>query len=84
MFRTIIKSGLSQLIEDEDTPVTMLGSLRVLKQYTTSSSEDIENPVQRKRTKLPNILKEMKQDQEYFEHDEIKSEVMEHEKSTHI
>ena len=79
MFCKIIESGLSQLIEDEDTPATMLGSLRALKQYTTSSSEDAEPP-QAKRMKLQNIPKVQKQ--EYFEYDEIKREPVENGKST--
>ena len=79
MFCKIIESGLSQLIEDEDTPTTMLGSLRALKQYTTSSSEDAEPP-QAKRMKLQNIPKVQKQ--EYFEYDEIKREPVENGKST--
>ena len=74
MFCRIIERGLSQLIEDEDTPATMLGSLRALKQYTTSSFEDTE-PSQAKRTKSQNKLKVQKQ--EYFEYDEIKHEPVE-------
>ena len=70
MFRTIIESGLSQLIQDEDTPVTMLGSLKALKNYTTSSSMK----PQRKRRKHTKIQKVLKQDPEYFEHDAIKKE----------
>ena len=57
----------------------MLGSLRALKQYTTSSSEDAEPP-QAKRMKLQNIPKVQKQ--EYFEYDEIKREPVENGKST--
>ena len=73
MSLTIIENGLSQLIEDEDTPVTMLGSLKALKLFTTSSTEgkDIQHP--RKRKKLVNIQREVKQE-EYFEHNDVKSE----------
>ena len=80
MFRTIIESGLSQLIQDEDTPVTMLGSLKALKHYTTSSSVDCDmQPQRKKRKKHPKIQKVVKQ--EYFEYDEIKREPVEPEKN---
>ena len=78
MFCRIIERGLSQLIEDEDTPATMLGSLRALKQYTTSSSEYTEPP-QAKRTKSQNKPKVQKQ--EYFEYNEIKHEPVEDKKN---
>ena len=72
----MIESGLSQLIQDEDTPVTMLGPLKALKHNTTFSSEDEDAPSQRKTRKLPKIQKALKQKEEYFEHDEMKREPM--------
>ena len=40
MLLTTIGCGLSRLIEDEETPATMLGSLKALKHFTTFSTED--------------------------------------------
>ena len=79
MFRTIIESGLSQLIQDEDTPVTMLGSLKALKHFTTSSSVDCDVQPQRKRKKHRKIQKLVKQ--KYLEYDEMKQEPVELKKS---
>ena len=61
---TIIESGLSQLIEDDDTPVTMVGALKALKQYTKSTAEDkdLQPTGQKFREKIPKVEK-----QEYFE-----------------
>ena len=44
MFLTMIGCGLSQLIQDEDTPARMLGPLEALKHNTTFSSEDEDVP----------------------------------------
>ena len=76
MFLTMIGCGLSKLIEDEDTPERMLGPLEALKHNTTFSSEDEDVLSQKKRRKLPNIQKALKQNEEYFEHDEMKREPM--------
>ena len=83
MLLTTIGCGLSHMIEDEDTPARMLGSLKALKHYTTfsSGSEDKDAPPKKKRKKLQKIPKVEKQDQEYFEYDEIKMEPVEHDKS---
>ena len=73
----IVESGLSQLIEDEDTPMTMLGSLKALKDCTRFLAEDKDLQPQRKRNKLLKIKKEPKQ--EYFEcNNETKSEPVDH------
>ena len=74
MFLAMIECGLSQLIEDEDTPVTMLGSLKSLKHYTTFSSEEKDTSSKRKKRKFPKIEELKQEDQEYFEQDQIKSE----------
>ena len=57
--------------------MTMLGSLKALKHFTTSSSVDCDVQPQRKRKKHRKIQKLVKQ--EYFEYDEMKMEPMEHE-----
>ena len=57
MLLTRIGCGLSKLIEDEETPLTILGSLKVLKHYTTFSSEEKDAPSQKKRKKLPKMPK---------------------------
>jgi len=44
MFLTMIGCGLSQLIQDEDTPARMLGPLEALKHNTTLSYEDEDVP----------------------------------------
>ena len=80
MLLTTIGCGLSQLIEDEETPATMLGSLKALKHFTTFSTEEkvLVSCAPQKKRKIPEVEK---QDQEYFEYDEIKMEPMEHETS---
>ena len=79
----IVESGLSQLIEDEDTPMTMLGSLKALKDCTRFLAEDKDLQPQRKRNKLLKIKKEPKQ--EYFEcNNETKSEPVDHIQSAEI
>ena len=79
MFLTMVGFGLSQLIEDEETPVTMLGSLKALKHYTTFTAKDEDKQSQQKRKKLQKIQKVVKE--EYFEFNEVKNEPVEHEKS---
>ena len=74
MFLTMIGCGLSQLIQDEETPLTMLGSLKALKHYTKFSSDEKDMTPQKKRKKVQQILKVEKQEQEHFEYDEIKGE----------
>ena len=80
MLLTTIGCGLSQLIEDEETPATMLGSLKALKHFTTFSTEDkvLVPCAPQKKRKIPEVEK---QDQEYFEYNEMKMEPMEHETS---
>ena len=59
--------------------MTMLGSLKALKHFTTSSSVDCDVQPQRKRKKHRRIQKLVKQ--EYLEYDEIKQEPVELEKA---
>ena len=58
--------------------MTMLGTLKALKQFTTSSSVDCDMQPQRKRKKHRKIQKAVKK--EYFEYDEMKQEPVELEK----
>ena len=53
----------------------MLGSLKALKHFTTSSSVDCDVQPKRKRKKHPKIQRVVKK--EYFEYDEIKHEPVE-------
>ena len=76
MFLTMIDSGLSQLIQDEETPETMRGPLKVLKHYTKFEDKDATPPKK--------IIKVEKQDQEYFEYDDTKKEPMESEESAQV
>ena len=76
MLLTTIGSGLSQLIEDEETPETMRGPLKVLKHYTKFEDKDAAPPKK--------IIKVEKQDQEYFEYDDTKKEPMESEESAQV
>ena len=68
MSMSINQNGLSQLIEDEDTPVTMLGAMKALEQFTTSSAEYTTLQPARKRQKF----------QEYFEYYDVKREPVDH------
>ena len=70
----MIGCGLSRLGQDEETPLTMLGSLKALKHYTKFSSEEKDKTPQKKRRTLPKNFKVEKQDQEYFQSDKIKRE----------
>ena len=75
MFLTMIESGLSQLIRDEETPESMLGSLSALKHYTTFPIDSMQ-PLN-KRIKTSGIPKvEKQEEEEYFEDDTIKIEPM--------
>ena len=76
MLLTTIGCGLSQLIEDEETPETMRGPLKVLKHYTKFEDKDAAPPKK--------IIKVEKQDQEYFEYDDTKREPMESEESAQV
>ena len=73
MFLTMIESGLSQLISDEETPETMVGSLTALKHYTTFPTENSQPPNKRIKPSA-GIPKVEKQEEEYFEQDTIKIE----------
>merc|ERR1719350_446473 len=53
----MIGFGLTQLIEDEETPETMLGSLKALKHYTRFPAEDKGAPPHKKRRKLQKMQK---------------------------
>ena len=75
MSLNMIGYGLSQLIEDEETPARMLGPLEALKQNTTFAAELKDTPPQKKQKKLPKIKKEEKQ--EYFEPIEMKRDPVE-------
>ena len=73
MFLTMIESGLSQLIGDEETPETMVGSLTALKHYTTFPIDNMQPPNKRIKPSA-GIPKVEKQEEEYFEQDTIKIE----------
>merc|ERR1719430_1293320 len=55
MLLTTIGCGLSQLIEDEETPATMLGSLKALKHYTTCPAKDKDAPPKKRLKKIPKV-----------------------------